>query len=234
MKKEDQRLSWKLHLEATKEQFSAEEVCLGPWTSYSLMHDPKHMCFVLARYKFCSKMLAGKQRVLEIGCGDGFGIPLIAQTVKQLHCIDWDDRNIKGNQRRLHFLKNVTYESLDICVTPPKGTFNAAFSIDVLEHLEPALEDDFMKNTCSVLTSSGMCIIGTPNLMASVYATRRSESQHINLKTADSLRELMDKYFENCLLFSMNDEVVHTGYYNMAHYLFAIGVGKRTIQSGKI
>ena len=56
----------------TEEQFIAS-VPLGPWTSYSLLNDPKHMCFVLARYKFCSKMLEGKAKILEVGCGDGFG-----------------------------------------------------------------------------------------------------------------------------------------------------------------
>lgn len=28
-------------------------------------------------------------------------------------------------------------------------------------------------------------------------------------------------------LFSMNDEVVHTGYYPMAHYLIAVGIGPK-------
>jgi len=38
----------------------------------------------------------------------------------------------------------------------------------------------------------------------------------------------MDKYFENSFIFSMNDEVVHTGYEPMAHYLFGMGVGLKT------
>jgi hypothetical protein len=28
-------------------------------------------------------------------------------------------------------------------------------------------------------------------------------------------------------MFSMNDEVVHTGYHKMAHYLFAVCCGRR-------
>ena len=36
--------------EGTDYQFEQEELSLGPWTSYSLVHDPKHMAFVLARY----------------------------------------------------------------------------------------------------------------------------------------------------------------------------------------
>jgi hypothetical protein len=41
------------------------------------------------------------------------------------------------------------------------------------------------------------------------------------------LKALLDIYFENSFIFSMNDEVVHLGYYPMAHYLFGVGVGKK-------
>ena len=37
----------------------------------------------------------------------------------------------------------------------------------------------------------------------------------------------MNKYFENTFLFSMNDEIVHTGYYKMAHYLISVSTMKR-------
>jgi 2-polyprenyl-3-methyl-5-hydroxy-6-metoxy-1,4-benzoquinol methylase len=226
MSKSDKK-SWKLHSEATIDQFAASEISLGPWSSYSLIHDPKHISFVLSRYKFCSKLLAGKDSVLEIGCGDGIGIPLMAQSVKQLHCIDWDERNIQGNLRRLSMLKNVTYEYLDITEQKPKDIYDAAISIDVLEHIEPSQEDAFLTNICQTLAQSGVLIIGTPNKNASLYATKRSDIQHINLKTAEELYQLIGKYFSNCFIFSMNDEVVHTGFYPMAHYLFALCVGKK-------
>ena len=228
MKKED-RLAWKLHHESTIEQFKQEEISLGPWTSESLMNDPKHMCFVLARYKFCAKMMEGKANILEVGCGDGFGIPIIAQVAKNLHCIDWEERNIIGNQRRLKNVKNVTYQTLDVSAEAISGKFDAIFNIDVIEHLEPEREHNFIGNMFEALKDDGIMIVGTPNETASAYATHRSDHQHINLKTAESLKLLMSHYFENCFIFSMNDEVIHTGYYPMAHYLFAVGVGKKVL-----
>jgi 2-polyprenyl-3-methyl-5-hydroxy-6-metoxy-1,4-benzoquinol methylase len=226
MKKED-RLAWKLHDEATVDQFAAEELVLGPWTSYSMVHDPKHMCFVLARYKFCAKLLTGKENVMEVGCGDGFGIPIMAQAVGQLTCVDWEERNIEGNKRRLEHVRNVTHQCVDVSETPLSGTYDAIFNIDVIEHLEPEREAPFIQNMVDALTPSGILIVGTPNESASAHATHRSDHQHINLKGADTLRETMDPHFENCFIFSMNDEVMHTGYYPMAHYLFAVGVGKK-------
>jgi hypothetical protein len=71
-----------------------------------------------------------------------------------------------------------------------------------------------------------VCIIGTPNIEASRYASPQSQVGHINLKNHLELRKLLADHFENVFVFSMNDEVVHTGFYPMAHYLFAVGVGK--------
>ncbi len=223
----ESRVAWNLHLEATTDQFETEEARLGPWTSYSLMHDPKHMAFVLARYKFCAKMLSGKDSVLEVGCGDAFGTPIVAKEVKKLHCVDWEERNIIGNRRRLSHISNITFDVADVSVEKPDGSYDAIFNIDVVEHLEPEFEDRFVSNMIASLVKHGVMIIGTPNESASQHATYRSDHQHINLKNAESLKKLMNRYFHNTFIFSMNDELVHTGYYPMAHYLFAIGVGKR-------
>jgi glycosyltransferase involved in cell wall biosynthesis len=38
----------------------------------------------------------------------------------------------------------------------------------------------------------------------------------------------MERFFHNVFLFSMNDELVHTGFIPMAHYLIAIGCTRRT------
>jgi len=37
---------------------------------------------------------------------------------------------------------------------------------------------------------------------------------------------MLKNYFNNVFLFSMNDEVVHTGFNKMAHYLIAICCAK--------
>lgn len=216
--------------EGTDHQFATELIQLGPWSSYSLLNDPKHMSFVLSRYKFCAKMLEGKKRILEIGCGDGFGIPIIAQNAEYVLGIDVDDRLINGNKKRLEKLcetGKIEFKKMNICEEYPNKKFDAAFSIDVIEHLDKHLDKSFMKNTCHVLKNDGIYIIGTPNITASQYATDRSAVQHINLKSHKTLRNLMGKYFRNVFMFSMNDEVLHTGYGPMGHYIFGVGVGKK-------
>lgn len=200
-------------------------VKLGPNASYIWRDDPRHLAFIFSRYKFCSKLLEGKESVLEIGCGDGLGIPLLLQTVGRLHAVDFEDELIEGLQKEYSDNKRVSLSVLDITRENPKQKFDAACSLDVIEHIDRKKEKDFIQNIVKSLKKNAVCIIGTPNVTASQFASKLSKEDHINLKSHEELRGLLGQYFENVFLFSMNDEVVHTGFYPMAHYLFGIGAG---------
>lgn len=202
-----------------------DSVKLGPWTSYSLLHDPKHMGFVLARYKFCAKMFEGMDLVLEVGCGDGFGTVVVAQAVKKVIAIDPDARHSQGNRRRLNKIKNIEFRAMSICDHVPPEKFDAVFSIDVIEHLDKSLNRSFFENQCACLKDDGVCLVGTPNRTANRYASPRSRIQHINLQSQASLKKMILKYFKRVFMFGMNDEVLHTGHASMCHYIFGMGVG---------
>lgn len=201
-------------------------VYLGPTASHLYRSDPRHLGFLLARYKFVAKMLTGKSAVLEVGCGDGFGMRVVLQEVDSVHGIDFDPLFVEwAREHAIHEGLNCTFSVLDITQEAPKGKFDAAYSLDVIEHIQPELEHRCMEDICKALTSHAVCIIGTPNVTAKAYASKWSARGHINLKSAESLRELLSHYFHNVFIFSMNDEVVHTGFYPMAHYLLGVGVG---------
>lgn len=70
-------------------------------------------------------------------------------------------------------------------------------------------------------------IIGMPSHESQAYASPQSKAGHVNCKSGKDLKALMRHYFNQVFLFSMNDEVVHTGFYPMAHYLIAVCCGKR-------
>ncbi len=59
----------KIFDEETYDFFNTEKLEWGPWISKSMMVDPKHLAFVLSRYKFVAKMLEGRSSVLEVGGG---------------------------------------------------------------------------------------------------------------------------------------------------------------------
>ena len=186
-----------------------------------------HLC--LARYKLCAKLLDGKNTALEVGCGDAFGLPIMLQAVDYIHCIDFEPIVIDEIKSIFdkEILKLCSFSVVDYTKEYIDEKFEAAYSLDVIEHIPKDLEQIFMENICKSLHKDGVCILGTPNIEASRFANPQSMEGHINLKSAITLKSLMKKYFNNVFIFSMNDEVVHTGYYGMAHFLFALGVGKK-------
>jgi len=200
---------------------------MGPWVSHIWRSDPRHLGFLLARYKFCAKMLEGKKEVLEVGCGDAFGTPIVLQTVTSVHGIDYELFLIQDARDRFkkEGIKRCTFEAVDLTKKSINKKFDAAFSLDVIEHIPPKLEKSFMDNLCKCLRPQAVYIMGSPNLASKKHASKFSAASHINLKSADTLKELLLKYFHNAFIFSMNDEVVHTGFYPMAHYLLGMGVG---------
>jgi 2-polyprenyl-3-methyl-5-hydroxy-6-metoxy-1,4-benzoquinol methylase len=200
---------------------------MGPWTSHIWREDPRHMCFLMSRYKFVSKMLAGKESVLEVGCGDAVGTPIVLQTVGKVHGIDFEPLVLDDAIKRYSsdITSRATFAVHDMTVNPIPGRFDAIFSLDVIEHIPEAMEKVFLDNICSSLSPQAVCILGTPNITANDYASPASKQGHINLKSAETLNALLSTRFHNVFNFSMNDEVIHTGYSPMAHYLFAVGTG---------
>ena len=58
------------------------------------------------------------------------------------------------------------------------------------------------------------------------YVFEQAPSEQIG-KSLPELRSLMQRYFHNVYMFCMNDEILHTGYHKMAHYIFALCGSKK-------
>ncbi len=204
---------------------------LGLMTNQVWHDDPRHLVFTLARYKFVSKMLSGREHVLEVGCADAFGTRLVLQEVKRLTATDFDPTFVADVLKRMDALPDDRWRFAclqhDLLGGPLQGGFDAAYALDVIEHIHAEQEDVFVGNIVRSLTAEGALILGSPSLESQVHASPPSKIGHVNCKTGPGLRALLDRFFHNVFLFSMNDEVVHTGYTPMAHYLIGIGCTRR-------
>ena len=68
----------------------------------------------------------------------------------------------------------------------------------------------------------GIVIIGMPSIESQAYASPQSKFGHVSCLTQTELRETLEQYFANVFIFSMNDELVHTGFAKMSHYNLAL------------
>ncbi len=199
----------------------------GLMSNFVWRDDPKRLLFVLSRYKFVAKMLSGRYNVLEVGCADAFFTRLVRQEVKSLTAIDFDPLFVENAKKNMDKKWHFDVQVHDMLAGPLNKKFDGAYSLDVIEHISKKDEEKFIGNMVSSLTPEGTLIIGTPSIQSQVYASEGSKEGHINCKDHKELKELMGKFFHNVFIFSMNDEVVHTGFYPMAHYLFALCCTKK-------
>jgi len=195
----------------------------GLMANESWNQDPKRTLFTLARYKFVAKMFSGKRNCLEIGCADAFGTRLVQQEVSKITAIDFDPVFIEDaiSRRNPNWpITLFTHNMLEGAI--PGGVYDSAFSLDVLEHIDPSDEKIFMDNLVASISADAPVIIGMPSLESQAYASPQSKAGHVNCKSGQNFKSELEKYFKNVFVFSMNDEVIHTGFHPMAHYLIAI------------
>lgn len=205
---------------------------LGLMTNQVWHDDPKRLAFVLARYKFAAKMLAGSDRVIEVGCADAFGTRIVQQEVGRVTALDIDPVFVADAERRADPEWPLDFAVHDMLDGPYTGGdnsgFDGAYSLDVIEHIAVRDEDRFIANIARSLKPHGALLIGSPSLASQAHASPASKAGHVNCKSADDLKGLMLDHFHNVFIFSMNDEVVHTGFAPMAHYYFALCCGRRS------
>ncbi|MBX9626390.1 MAG: class I SAM-dependent methyltransferase [Gemmataceae bacterium] len=202
----------------------------GIMSNQTWRDDPRRLVFLLSRYKFVAKMLSGKKRVLEVGCADAFGTRLVQQEGAAVTACDFDPVFVADARDRMGAdgwpCEVVEH---DILAGPvPPADYDAAYSLDVFEHIPPADEDRFVGNIARSLARSGAAVIGSPSLQSQAHASPASKAGHVNCKDGREFQRAMLRHFENVFLFSMNDEVVHTGFHPMAHYLLAVCAGRRS------
>jgi 2-polyprenyl-3-methyl-5-hydroxy-6-metoxy-1,4-benzoquinol methylase len=201
----------------------------GLMTSLAWNDDPKRLSFTLSRYKFVARLLAGRKHVLEVGCADAFGTRIVQQHVANVSVTDFDPLFIEDVKQRTNPKWPLAGAFVhDMLSGPAPGAYDGIFALDVLEHIEPAKEELFLKNMIAALAPHGAMVLGMPSLESQIYASPNSKAGHINCKTMPDFKTVMEKYFHHVFMFCMNDEVVHTGYHKMGQYLFALACEQKT------
>ncbi|MCB1072324.1 MAG: class I SAM-dependent methyltransferase [Chlamydiales bacterium] len=215
----DEKSAWN----ATTELLVKESYKFGPHWSFNFRNDPKRLGFVLSRYKFSSKILGRRSHILELGCSDGIGTSILAENAKQYTGVDLDKPAVEI--AKINF-KDHTFIHDDF-MGNTYGTFDGVVSLDVVEHILPEYEDLYFETVVKNLSDKGIAVIGTPNITASPYASKASELGHVNLFSQQRLINKLKESFHNVFPFGINDEIVHTGYSPMAHYLICVACHKK-------
>jgi 2-polyprenyl-3-methyl-5-hydroxy-6-metoxy-1,4-benzoquinol methylase len=210
-----------LDIEKNNKQF------FGLDSNYKWFADPRQFVISLVRYKFVSKILSGLKNVLEVGCADSFNSRVVKQEVATLDVCD-NEIVFKNYYNEIKDKKwKINYFVHDFSKKKLNKIYDAVYLLDVLEHIPTKIEKKFIKNINSSVKKNGLMVVGIPSLEFQKYSRDKKSSGHINCKSGDQLKKLLLNFYHNVLIFSMNDEIVHTGFQKMACYLFAVCSNKK-------
>lgn len=213
--------------EPVKEMMGNRKIFLGQFLSYQFTKTPRRVLYSMSYYKFAAKIIGSGKRVLDVGCGEGLGTWLLASECGKAKGIDIDSDAIKIAKKNWRDSK-ISFECENFLTAGTKQRkWEALVIFDVIEHILPVNMPRFFQKVTSCLNSSGVTIVGTPNVTSHQYASAITKAGHVNIYSAERLEEELRQYFSHVFIFGANDEIVHTGFFPMAQYLIAIGCGKR-------
>jgi hypothetical protein len=196
---------------------------LGSMATNRWRSDSKLLGVTLSRYKFVSKMFTDLASVLEIGAADAWYSRIVFNEVEKLTLSDFDSIWLEDfHAREVYHESGTEYLIHNFVSSPLLNAYDGIYGLDVLEHINPDDQHSFLSNVCESLASNGVAIFGMPSIESQIYASEASKVGHVNCQSGEELRTNLKKYFENVFIFSMSDEVVHTGFTPMAHYLLAL------------
>ncbi len=87
----------------------------------------------------------------------------------------------------------------DVMAGPVPGSFDAAYALDVLEHIAQQDEHRFIGNVVRSLTPDGVAIFGMPSLESQPYASPQSKAGHVNCKSGEDFKRTLAATLPQCV-----------------------------------
>jgi 2-polyprenyl-3-methyl-5-hydroxy-6-metoxy-1,4-benzoquinol methylase len=136
----------------------------------------------LAAYRFASEHARGRT-VLDAGCGEGYGVALLAAVARRV--VGVDRAEAVGVARARHRDPRLEFRVLDLTALEELGErFELVLSFQVIEHLPDPV--GFLRGVAARTAPGGELIVTTPNRLMSVS----ENPYHLREWTAEELLAL--------------------------------------------
>ena len=175
----------------------------------------------LARYRFAARMLAGEERVCQIGINRSVAPDVVRVEVGALTVYFDKASAMAGLPVKFHADSLIAVELHDLRGERLPMTYDAIYSFDALERIAPHQQEDFLRHMReSLKNDSSTVIVGCPARSAML-----SRTDGIYGRTGSELRSLMLQHFGTALMFSMVEDEIHAGLVPSANYYLAVASG---------
>jgi SAM-dependent methyltransferase len=157
----------------------------------------------MARYAF-ARRLAGRRRVLDAGCGSGYGAAELAQEAREVLAIDIAAEAI--DYAREHYrAANLRFERASCFGIPaPAASFELVVAFEIIEHLNDWRA--FLGEVKRVLSPGGQFVVSTPNKL--YYSEARAglgpNPFHVHEFDYEEFRNELEGFFPKVALYLEN------------------------------
>ena len=172
----------------------ARERCVPEASDVQLVYEHLH------RYRFAADLCVGK-RVLDLGCGEGYGVALLAERAAHVVGLDIDWRCIERSRRRYkgQGLEFVVGTGLDLHALDPHS-FDAVVCFEVIEHL--AEHELVLHEIKHVLRPDGLLLLSTPNRRIYTDILGSENPYHVKELSREELLSLLKQRFRHAKLWA--------------------------------
>jgi GT2 family glycosyltransferase/SAM-dependent methyltransferase/glycosyltransferase involved in cell wall biosynthesis len=147
------------------------------------------------RYLWAARVVRSL-RVLDLGCGEGFGSAMLADVATEVIGVDIDERTV-DHARVNYAAPGLSFElgSAEDLSAYEDGSFGAVVAFEVIEHIDA--QRKVLEEVARVLADDGVFIVSTPDRRAYSDATGYVNPFHRHELTLEEFEELIAHRFSN-------------------------------------
>jgi SAM-dependent methyltransferase len=157
----------------------------------------------ISRYYFAARLCRFK-KVIDLGCGMGYGSAELAKTALSVVGVDVDPETV-AEAAATYILPNLNFETASVSALPfADQSFDAGVCFEVIEHLEDYRS--LLKEARRVIHPHGQFIVSTPNKLYYAEARRLSGPNpfHAHEFTFEEFRSVLAEFFPHQTFFLQN------------------------------
>ena len=156
-----------------------------------------HRYWWVMRYAF-------NARVLDAGCGTGYGADLLVRVAASVHAVDASATTATSNATRYrHPALTFAVVDLEQPLDLPTAGFDLVVSFEVYEHLTLEGAESFLREARRVCRPGGRVILSTPNRLVEapfVKLAGHVNEFHINSVSPAEFRARLRRHFERVVI----------------------------------
>ena len=152
-----------------------------------------------ARYRFAEPLARGK-RVLDAGCGAGYGAAMLSEVAASVYAIDRSPQAVYSGRETY---PGVSYLRGDCTAIPfANASLDLVVAFEVIEHI--AKWADLIREAARVLVPTGVFLVSTPNRPDYRASRDRPNPFHVHEFDYGELRGALGGTFNHCEIYLEN------------------------------